>query len=338
MILTLRGIFITAALLASLFACSYNKRASQNTVNNKLHSPPQVLKIMTDSKINYVIVVLKDSLKTPADSLPVLPNQYYLITSDSGRRIGEYDLHGASLKLFVQGETSFKENNLSDALTSFKALVKAEPHYAYALTLTGDVYYTLQKYDSAEFYFKRALQLKSVDYSARWFLADTYWKNGNGLNALKNIYYAHLMNRNNPRLLRGLKYYARAMGHNWDGWKFTPQFRLSQNGNKVVIESAPGWLGYAMVKALWKYEPGYAQSITGQARNKYTFILAEEAEAVMSLISANKNMKFLEKIVNDGYFPEFFYYEIVSPKNPLALLSLRKDEIERLVEYVERYH
>jgi len=322
----------------SLASCAPNTVSNKKQIGRKLHSPPQILKIISDSKLSYVIDTLKDSVKTDADSLPVLPNQYYLINSDSGRVIGEYDLHGRALELFVQGETAFKENNLKKALSSFKALIEVKPHYAYAYTLTGDVYYNLQRYDSAAFYFKQALKENPIDYSARWFLADTYWHEGDGLQTLRNITYAHLMNRNNPRLFHALKYYRGKTGKPWSNWKFIPQFRLYKKGPKIIIESAPDWIGYAMVKALWRYEPGYAQAVTGRPRGRAEFILAEEAEAVMALLSANKKMTHIEKIINDGYFTEFFYYEIVSPENPLALLLLPQKQINRLQEYVQRYH
>lgn len=330
--------FVLILVSISLFSCASGSKIKSNDFGSNLHSPAQIIKIMEQSKLVYNLDALKEKITRRTDEPKVLHNQFVLIKSETGYELKTYELSEKELEIFNAAEAKFKSKDYNQSLSLFKKLNEIRPDYAYALTMIGDVFYNLSQFDSAEVYFLKAISLNPVDYTAHWFLADTYWQKGMGKEAIKNITIAHLLNKNNPRLLKSLKKYRNQIEDPWEVWTFEPQYRLSKQGRKITVEFDSDWLGYALVKALWKYEPGYAKSMIGKEPDEYTFNSTEEAEAISSLLSGNKKMKQIEKIVEDGYFNEFFYYEIVAQENPTALLLFPQNKFERIVEYVDRFH
>jgi hypothetical protein len=49
-------------------------------------------------------------------------------------------------------------------------------------------------------------------------------------------------------------------------------------------------------------------------------------------------MAKVRAIVDDGYFPEMVWYEIISRKAPRSILLLPDEIFERIKEYVKKYH
>ncbi len=321
-----------------VFSCSTSRKHDPSDFGSEFHTSAKILKIMEDSKIIYTIDELKDTLIINEDSLQVLHNQYVRYDAGDSIRLDVYQLGENEISLFKQAEAHFKNKEYDKALTLYKELYKIRPDYAYALTLIGDVFFNQGNLDSAEVYFLKAVKQNPVDYSAHWFLADTYWNKGFGNEAIEHITIAHVLNRNNLRLKNSLIYYRNQIGIPWKEWTFNPQYRLSANDGKVLIETKMDWLGYALAKALWKYEPGYAKSMVGSEPDEYVYNFKEEAEAVSMLITGDKKKKRLEKIVNDGAFQPFYYYEIVAFRYPLTLLLLPQTQFQKIVDYVARYH
>lgn len=330
--------FMLAIISILLLSCASGNKVKSNEFGNNLHSPAQIIKIMGQSKLVYKLDALKEKITRKTDEPKVLHNQFVLVQNETGFGLKTYELSEKEKEIFNEAEANFESKDYNQSLLLFKKLNEIQPDYAYSLTMIGDVFYNLSQFDSAEVYFLKAISLNPVDYTAHWFLADTYWQKGNGKEAIKSITKAHLLNKNNPRLLKSLKNYRNQIGDPWEEWTFEPQYRLSKQGNKITVEFDSDWLGYALVKALWKYEPGYSNSMIGKEPDEYVFNSTEEAEAISSLLSGNKKMMQIEKIVKDGYFNEFFYYEIVAQDNPTALLLFPQNNFDRLVEYVDRFH
>ena len=311
---------------------------SADSAETKLHTPAQILKIMEQSKLTYTIDILDKKIARHDRDSTVLHNQYYIVNNNGKLELFEYTLNEKARNILEKAEQEFKEGNYQKALLFYKELYNMRPDYAYGLTLIGDAFFYLDQPDSAETYFLKAIAINPIDYTAHWFLADTYWKKGMGLEAINYITMAHLLNKNNPRLLGKLKYYRKQIQDPWEDWAFEPQYLLSSEGHKIHVEVNPDWMGYGLVKAVWKYEPGYAKSMVGLEPDEYTYNLTEEAEAVSALIIANPKMKRFEKIISDGYFEEFFYYEIIAVASPEALLVIPREKLERIAEYVSRFH
>ena len=303
----------------------------------RLHTPGEILKIMEESELSYVIGELTDE-KSESDSLIVHHNQLFFRDTADKRILDQYKLSERALQLLQEGDREFVEKNFGGALKNYKQLLAVQPEYSFALTMIGDAHYSIDNYDSAKIYFQRAIERNFIDYSAHWFLADTYDKLGITDSALREITIAHLLNPNHADLKQRMREYRETSSRDWQEWEFKPLYQLSSAGNRILINTSPGWVAYAMVKAVWKYEPGYAYRITANEPDTLLVNWSEEKEAVLALLSDTTRNQRISEIIAGGYFEEFILYELTAKKYSVVLLLLPSDNFWRVYDYVEKYH
>lgn len=307
------------------------------TALRPLHTPAEILKIMNDSKLVYRIsddYQPESAVDTPA----VLSNQMLLEKTDSGYVLTAYVLSDSAEHYYDKGEEAFRKRDYSAAILYYDTLRMVEPSYYHVLTLIGDVYYLEKQYDSAAAYFEHAIQKNFADYDAHWFLADTYRQLSEPDSALRQITIAYLLNVNHSNLNRAIRIYRERAGHLWVEWDFTPEYSISEHGHTVSVDASPTWIGYAMVKAVWKYEPGYADSMIGTHRQKLVINWPEEKEAVLAYIADSSKGSRIRKIIDDGYFPEFVLFELAAKKHPSIMALLPRKEFFRVLDYVDKFH
>lgn len=302
----------------------------------RLHTPDEIFKIMEESELSYVIGEFSDST-LEIDSPIVLHNQYIILTHNDSTYLDEYIWSEKTTELLLMGDKEFANKNFEVALKYYHEMLETQPEYSFALTMIGDAHYSMGNYDSAKIYFNRAIDRNFVDYSAHWFLADTHDKMGNLDSALIEITIAHLLNINHSVLKAKLQEYRESANRPWQEWEFKPQYQLSKEGNRILINVHPDWIAYAMVKAIWEYEPGYAYK-TSNEPDSLLVNWPEEKEAIVALLTDTTRNQRIHDIVEAGYFNEFLIYELVSKKHPIFLLLLSKENFWRILDYVEKYH
>ena len=320
-------------LLCALIA---NSASTQTEKSPKLHTPAEIMKIMEASKITYEIG--DNPTIVPSDSPAVLSNQMYLQEKEHGYSLLMLSLSDKAQPLFDHAEEAFKAGNFSKAITLYNQVLAVQPDYFYAMTLIGDAFFSMGKFDSAKICFLRSIESNFADYNAHWFLADTYKKLGDNESALREITIAHLLNVNHANLKKGVRFYRERLNRPWKEWAFEPAYNLSKEGNKVVIKTTAEWMGYAMVKAVWAYEPGYAQSMLGEQENNQVIVWPEEKEAIMCALVSNDKLKDVNEIIEKQFFTEFILYEVAAKKHPSVLVLLPRDMFMRVVEYVNTFH
>jgi hypothetical protein len=106
----------------------------------------------------------------------------------------------------------------------------------------------------------------------------------------------------------------------------------------VYVTADVDWIGYAMVKAVWKYEPKYAIKMLGFDPTGSTYVMQEEREGVIAALTTNKKLGFLSPVIDQGYLDDFIMYDIVAPRYPQEIAILSKEQILRLVGYVDKFH
>ena len=310
---------------------------SQPNKNPKLHTPAEVMKIMEDSKLVYEIKDEYDP-KSIIDTPSVLSNQIYLRESKDGYILETFTLSHQALSTFNQAEDAFHKKDYPKAITLYNQVFEMQPNYFTAFTMIGDAYYSSEKYDSAIVYFKKAIQNNFADYNAHWFLADTYNKCYLLDSALKEITIAHLINVNHKNLNEAIRRYRQKSNHPWKEWDYIPQYNLSKDGNKVTINTTADWLGYAMVKAVWKYEPGYAEAMIGKTDTKMVVNWPEEKEAIIASLSDSSKNERITKIIDDDYITEFITYELAAKKAPSVMVLLPREMFYRVADYINKFH
>ena len=102
-----------------------------------------------------------------------------------------------------------------------------------------------------------------------------------------------------------------------------------------MIEFDKDWLSYALVNAVWEYEPGYAESMGGS-----TFLRAKEAIVNTYLTYDKKQLKSspamrMFKIALDNHAVDvYLFYEYFLPRDPSMALFQSEETIEEVADYI----
>ncbi|MBK7259277.1 MAG: tetratricopeptide repeat protein [Ignavibacteriae bacterium] len=309
---------------------------SQEAKEVRLHSPAEIMKIMEDSDLMYEIG--PDFIAAPADSPMVLSNQMYLQKTGQGLSLVMFSISEQARSVFDRAEEAFRGGKFTEAIVHYRRLLEVQPDYLHAVTLIGDAYFCMQEFDSAKANLERSIELNFVDFYAHWFLADTYARMGDVESASREATIAHVLNVNHANLQKAIRHHRKMAEHPWKEWAFTPEYTISKEGKTVSIQTSLEWMGYAMVKAVWAYEPGYAASMLDRPRETLAIVWPEEKEAIVMLLPNKEKFQHISDIIDAGYFQEFVLYEITARRHPSVLVVLPHEQFMRVVEYVNMFH
>ncbi|HEU4402424.1 MAG TPA: tetratricopeptide repeat protein [Candidatus Polarisedimenticolia bacterium] len=327
-----------ACTLLLLIGIPGSVRARSKVKRGELHSFDELMKVMEKSSLTYLLDI-DDNLPAPAIDKPrVLSANQLLTESDGHLTLTEASISKEANEVLKTAEEAFENEKFDTALELYKKVQEIAPDYSHLLTLVGDVYYRQGEYGKARDCFRQAIDRNFADYDAHWFLADAAWKVDDKSEAMQELTIAHILNVNHETLKKGLLTRRDSIRRPWKAWDYAPRYTLSRDGKQVKVTAQEDWLGYAVAKAIWIYEPGYAEKIAGEERRENVISFLEEKEALLGALGTNKKLKQVERIIDDGYVDELIYYEIVARQAPEALVLLPRDTFMRLVHYVDTYH
>ena len=305
---------------------------------SKLHDPRELFDLMEKSSIVYELD-LDEGLPAPARGPGrVLSDDLVLKKEAGGTSLATYEPPAEAAGILEAAGKALDKQDYDQALALYERLRTIAPDYHRALTLIGEVQHARGDHEKAIASFERAIEANFADYAARWRMADSEWKLGRKSEAMRSITAAHLLNVNHEPLRKALLEYRSRIGRPWKDWEYAPRYRLSRDGKKVKVKFAEDWMGYAIAKAIWKYEPGYAESMEGPDYKDRAISMLEEKEALLGALATNKKLANVSLIIEDGYVDEFIVYEVLARKVPGALVLLPPEYFDRLVRYVDTYH
>lgn len=323
--------------LLLMIGCAHQHTLQQHSTLG-IHTPVEILKIMDESTLVYTLDIDSTITATPDTfASRLFPNFYQVHVNDSTIVVQQYEIPDEATPTIQKAERFFQRGQLVDAIATYRVALQQVPTYYHLWTLIGDAFYNMQAYDSARVYLKRAIQYNFIDYAAHWYLADTYWALGQKTQALEELTLAHVLNRTHPQLLARLQA-RRASDHPWKSWDFRPRYRLSKTGHRVQVRFSEPWLGYAMVKAVWAYEPGYAAAMSPGASPGSLVNFKEETEAMATEVLPLDTFPELKQAIEAGYIAEAIWYEQILPQYPQSILSLSPAMIQRIATYVDLAH
>jgi tetratricopeptide (TPR) repeat protein len=300
----------------------------------------KIVEIAESSSYSYIMGPLSEeeygSIKKKS---MILTPDYYLELTDDGYTLNRYEPTDEILALYDSANTAFDQDKFDTSMIYYRRILKLYPGYYAFLTYIGDCFYLMQQYDSAVFYLDSAIKANYIDYSAHWFLADTYWKMDRRNDALKEITIAHILNRNHPDIKKGVQKYREGTGRKFDDWVFHPEYTIKKSNDSVFVNGTESpWVLYGLVKALWKYEPGYAEDHVGNIYNDEDYFMTEEIEALSVTLSSEEIADLIDQVVQKNYLTEFIFYEIILPETPLVALGMNNKFMESMVEYINKFH
>lgn len=306
----------------------------------KIHSSAEIFEIMEKSPITYELNKLEDEILPPDRTENLNYNHFYRVVEDGQIFTFSYQVDSIVQEHLTKAEKFFGDRMFSEARDKYIEALESDSTFYLAMTYIGQMCGIDGDFDQAIDWYKKAISLNFIDYMAHWFLADAYKEQGKMDEALDEITLAMILNRNNPRIKASFNEIYRRKKLEQSDWTFTPQMQMDSIGkNKVSVSFDANWLGYALVKALWRYEPGYQESMGVEAGS---FSTIEEKEGFVSLMTGfdrktlkrHPEFRALKASLDKEMIDEFIFYEIVLPEHPFVAYQLSEEFINHIKNYV----
>ena len=309
--------------------------------SQQIHSPAEILKIMSDSKLSYEVNVIDKAIECPDYSKKLNYHDSYRVKSDSGLFTYAFKPNEKAKHLFDKAETFF-QSNVDSALFYYELSLKADSTLYNVMTYIGQMYEHKGDVANTIKWYKKAISKNYIDYMAHWFLADACLKTGDTKNAVNEIVIAQILNRNNQNIKKSAANIFKKSFLSSDDWYFNPQVEMKKvSDSKISLAFNEKWIGYAMAKALWSFEPGYSKSM-GVGQGQYSTI--EDRECLISLLVSLENSKIeidndrqlsiLKEAAENKFLDEYILYEIVLPKTPFVACQLPEETILGIKDYI----
>lgn len=304
------------------------------------HGTADVLKIMEKSPVTYEIGMIKEPIPAKDRSMNLNFNHFYRSIEDGNITTKEYEIT-EDLKIYLdKAEDFFMDKKFENAREMYLKALEVDTGYYMVMTYIGQTYGIKQNWAKAIEWYQKTIKKNYIDYMAHWFLADAYVEVGKLDEAVDEITIALILNRNNPRILTAFNAIYKAKKLEPTSWVFNPQMELDSIAeNTIKLNFRADWTAYAMTKALWKYEPGYSESM-GVAKGNYSTV--EETECLINLMSTldkkkikkNPELKALKAALENKFFSEYIIFEIILQEHPFTAYQLSEDFIASIKDYI----
>lgn len=305
----------------------------------ELHTPAQILSIMENSDVSYSLEVLEKKIALPNFSESLNAHDSYRVTEGEQMRTFKFASTPELSKLSEEAEAYFQQSNIKEARKTYLKMLDLDSTQYGVMTYIGQTYGIEKNFKKAEEWYKKTIKLNYIDYMAHWFLADVYRVKGELEAAADEITIARILNRNNPRIKKAMDDIYKLNKLKVKDFYFNPQYDLDSSEGKISVKFGKDWLGYAIVKALWRYEPGYAVKMGG---SPYLFSTYQEKEAligVLSVMDKKKQKKYpefkaMQLALDAKMLNEYILFEILLPYYPHTVYQLSEETIIGIKDYV----
>ena len=307
----------------------------------QLHQAAEMIKIMEDSKLSYEIVLEeKGPGERDRSNLVLLHNMYQKKEGDRFV-VKHIEPNAQAQAMMAEAEKLFQSGNIKRARDFYEKAFEADSTCLDALTYVGQTYEHEHNFNEALRWYQKAVKLNYIDYMSHWFMADIYREQGELQKALDEITIARILNRNNPRLAQSYTAIYQMNDLKTDDWYFNAQIDIdSLNPKTIRVAATKEWFGYAIAKAIWWYEPGYAEKM-GSAPGEFSMLMEKEGLiGLLTTLDANKKaakqpaFKALRAALESEQVDEYILYEILLPDHPEVARQLSPEVIAAIKDYV----
>lgn len=309
-------------------------------LGQKIHTPAEIFTILEKSTISYSLSTLEKEILPPDRSENLNYNDFYREETKDKISTLQYHLSKEVTADFDKAEKYFQDHEPALARGMYQQALAKDSMCYKALTYIGQMYEMEKNHEKAIEWYQKAIDKNYIDYMSHWFIADVYSAIGEKDKAVEEVTIAWILNRNNPRIQKAVQRIYDLKKIKFPTWTFTPQMEIDSVGeNKVEIKFQTEWLGWAMVKALWRYEPEYRESMGFKEGILST---TQEKEAILSLLTSIKKkqlkkhpeLKMLRKALDEKMIDEFIFFEIFLPEYPSIAFQLPQKFILSIKDYV----
>lgn len=308
--------------------------------SQKIHTPAEVFEIMNKSAVSYSIEGLNHKVKAEDQSQNLTFNEFYREEKNGELIVKHYKYWPEVSHQFKLAEESYNKGALKEARAFYLKVLELDSSIYKVMTYIGQTYAEEGNTAEALKWYKKSIKKNFISYMSHWFLADLYYDLGKQDEAIIEITIAHILNRNNPRIQASMDKILKTKKIRRANWEFIPQIQIdSLSVKEISIKAKGAWMGYAMNKALWKYEPGYRESMIGSSN---AFATTEEKECFVSLLTMltkrdkkkDPSLQALDEAVKHNMTDEFIFYEIYLKQYPMIAYQLPLKMVRDISNYV----
>lgn len=310
-----------------------------------LHSPAELVEILEQSVHNYQLQPLERTIEAD-ERIIVNSNTFYRKKKGDGFEAVEVELSEKANVLKEEAEQLFQKKDYEAARLLYDKLLGMHPEYSKLLVYIGQTYHLEGEVEKAVPFYEKAIDQNFIDYMGHWFLGRAFWDMGKVEDCLASYMVAHLLNRNHPLLMKELTKVLAANGLQYDNWSFVPQVALEREDSiNIKVAFAEGWMGYALAKAVWEFEPSHSEEM-GEVFGVPS--IAQEKEALICFYltyeSGNKKLAKepyvmgFQKALEGKQVEAYILYEIFLIQEPSIAYQLSLDNFIHLSEYVIDAH
>lgn len=325
--------FIATGLLLFLL-CSFSASTQS------LLDLPDFLKIAGGSHIKYRFDALKNPVRSTHDASRINYSFYCLKDSLGKKEVVPFNVLPEVKELYDLGWEAIELEEPDTALVIFEEAITMDPGFSPAYTGKGYTLNQLGKPFAALEACSLAIALNPIDYIAYWTAATAWDKLNNPDSALNAICHAWILNRNHPEIVKDVKRFAEKGGLVLDNWVFNPQYSVLLNEGEVTVEYWKPWMGYAVCKAVWQYEPGFVPGRNIRGDEDYF----RERECLACLLTsmntfpkeanADSGLNGFKAAMENKMAAEFILFEIFLPEMPDMAYYLDSRRIVSLKQYI----
>jgi tetratricopeptide (TPR) repeat protein len=309
-------------------------------------SPAEILKIIYDSPIVYELQPLENELKPKQNNGDVLTPIYYVSQTDSGAMVLKYQFSDENMNIYNKATEYFLVKNLDTALIYYKRLIELSPNISTYYDHMGAVLDLQNDTAGERACYQKAITINPFDGLAHGCLANLYYKQTKIDEALQEVVIAIILNRNDSWVVELFEKIFQAAHHKNELWAFNPQISIERTGvNKATVRFDERWVGYALAKAVWEYEPDYQSNIKKKF-NLTNGLLSfyKEKECLLNEINTLKEvgtdfqndtqLQVLNTSYTSNMLDAYLLFDVLSPSNPLLVYYQSQVMMDMLKKYI----
>lgn len=204
-----------------------------------------------------------------------------------GRSLSGYDLGEGCVSILAKAEPHFDAKNYEKSRKLYLKATNKFPKCYLAYASLGDTYYFNGNALEALPWYLKSIELNPYDFRG-------YFYKANALHALARFDEARAayltalaMKPHRESITGAIKERLADIGAEFIDSPFTPRALARQEKDKIVIYTSadtPYWMVYGMCKAVWIGEPAHREARTGD--REYSWSLQEERQCLFSMLES----------------------------------------------------
>jgi tetratricopeptide (TPR) repeat protein len=288
--------------------------------------------------------------KAAGDDSPLVSGMIESIPADGGGE-ATFSTHEKADEVMQKAEAAFTRGEMDQALELYQRALKIDPKLYYAALFSGDVYTHKEKYADAEIWYQRAISIDPYIETAYRYSATPLMNQGKHSEARDRYVEAWIVDPYSKFAIQGMVQWGQITSTSLAHPQIdVPQTTVGADGKeKTTINVNPSddgsmaWIGYSATRETWKKEK-FAK--TYPAEKTYRHTLAEEADALRSVVSMAKTLKpkklnpqiaILERLDQDGLLEAFVLMAIPDAGIARDHAAYVRSNRDKLRQYVVKY-